>query len=252
MPEKKSVKKNADEIRYSIIQSAIDLYVNDRNNFTVIHIAQKAHADVSDIYSNFRDKYAIIESFYSTIVPRYTAMVEEISEYAGFSSGEKFANFLYTTFDILDEHKTFVKATFKRMVLIPWGRIDFHKQTEFLLHDILDEDNRIPASNRLWLNSVTIKLLTQSYFQIINLWIKDESANTEKTLALVDKLTSFFNELLYNTTFEKGFDIVRYLYDNRMFMPDLSPLRDLTNAFGELTEEFKKKWDTCNPKGRNQ
>lgn len=227
MPEMKRTPSNEEEIKERIIQAAADLYANDRMNFNIKNIARQAGVEIGDIYSRFDHKYAILESFYSTIVPRYRTMIEDIPEYKNFTAGEKIANFIYTSFDILGEHQPFVKVTFNRIILIPWDRTRYHHQVEQLFHDILDDDTAIPASIRLLFNAAFVKLLTIAYFRIIRLWIYDKSVDSEKTLEFVDKLTSFLNEIFYNTTLEKGFDLMRFIYDNKLFVPDLSNLEDI-------------------------
>lgn len=210
--------------------AAVDLYMHNRKMFNVKNIARQAGVEIADIYANFSSKNAILESFYSMIVPRYRAMIADIPEYKEFTAGEKIANFMYTTFDMLGEYQPFVKATYDRMILIPWDRTRYHKQADELFIDILEKDTGIPATNRLLFNQASVKLITLTYFRIIRLWLNDNSGDSEKTLELIDKLTSFLNEMLYNTTLEKGFDLLRFVYDNKLFVPDLSRLEDIWNS----------------------
>ena len=139
-----------------------------------------------------------------------------IPEYEALNFGEKASNYIYTTFDVLSAHRDFTEETFSAMVL---NRRDtyWHTESVALFRSFIQDDSRIPGANTMIIPDFVYPVLVREYFQLIRFWLQDDSPGTERTLALVDKLTVFANELVYSGIIDKGFDLVKYLAGNNIW-----------------------------------
>lgn len=198
------------EFKKNIIDAALIIYMEDRNRFTLRNIATAAGCEVSEIQQFYPGKQAILRAFYDMIPQIFEAMRNEIPEYESLNFGEKVSNYIYTTFDVLNEHRDFVEETYDAMVFRR-GKTGWHTSSDAIFKSFIESDERIPDANRLIIQDFMYKILVREYHQLIRFWIHDDSDGSERTLALVDKLTSFSNELIYSGIVDKGFDLAKYL-----------------------------------------
>lgn len=198
------------EFKKNIIDAALIIYMEDRNRFTLRNIATAAGCEVSEIQQFYPGKQAILRAFYDMIPQIFEAMRNEIPEYESLNFGEKVSNYIYTTFDVLNEHRDFVEETYDAMVFRR-DKTGWHTSSDAIFKSFIESDERIPDANRLIIQDFMYKILVREYHQLIRFWIHDDSEGSERTLALVDKLTSFSNELIYSGIVDKGFDLAKYL-----------------------------------------
>ena len=198
------------EIKKNIIDAALIIYMEDRTRFTLRNIATAAGCEVSEIQQFYPGKQAILRAFYDMIPQIFEALRDEIPEYESLNFGEKVSNYIYTTFDVLNEHRDFVEETYDAMVFRR-DKTSWHTSSEAIFKSFIESDERIPDANRLLIQDFMYKILVREYHQLIRFWIHDDSEGSERTLALVDKLTSFSNELIYSGIVDKGFDLAKYL-----------------------------------------
>ncbi|MEX0773397.1 MAG: TetR/AcrR family transcriptional regulator [Balneolales bacterium] len=207
--------------RARIVNAALDLYVNESDKFTLKNIAKKARVKEAEIYSYFPNKTAILKDFYSGIVPQYKEMIREIEGFDQYDLSEKLSNFVYSSLDMMQERRDFVEKTFDDLIVGSYQKPEFQYQVERLVEDFVKEDPRIAGSNQYLLNSFSYNFLSKEYLKLVRFWIGDESAGSEKTMALTDKLTAFLNEILYTSVLDKGFDLGHFLVTNRIIRPNI-------------------------------
>ena len=66
------------ELKQKIVQTATELYVNDRANFSVANVALKTGLQKDEIYRLFYSKGSIVKYYYPLCVLRYRLVSEEI------------------------------------------------------------------------------------------------------------------------------------------------------------------------------
>ena len=64
------------------------------------------------------------------------------------------------------------------------------------------------------MGDIFYKTLSSQFLFLIQYWLKDSSKDKDRTLALADKLSSFFEEIVYNKTIDKGFDLLKFIVGN--------------------------------------
>ncbi|TVQ15534.1 MAG: TetR/AcrR family transcriptional regulator [Balneolaceae bacterium] len=201
------------ETRYSIAQAAVDLYEQDPDQFTLKNVGEIVGLSTSGIYGHFNNKEEILRFWYESVVHRYRLMAAELDEFESLTLAEKISNFIYASLEMMGEHRHFVVETFDEVMYNHGETTGMITEIEKLITSFIEDDGRVPGFNRLFTGSLLYQFLADEYLHIVRFWISDESENNEKTLELVDKLTSFLEEMLYNAVATKGFDLARFLYE---------------------------------------
>lgn len=202
------------QIKLEITGTAVDLYVEQDGVFTFNQIAKELEIDVADIFNYFPNKKAILEFYYTSLVIRYKLMIEEIDDFETYSLGEKLSNFIYASFDMMQEKQAFVEATFNKMIRYSYTKTDYSKKVEALLESFFREDAGISSSSSLLMNSFFFQLMRAKYLYLVSYWLRDDSEGKERTMELTDKLSSFIQEVMYNSVADKGFELMKFLVTN--------------------------------------
>ena len=192
--------------KQKIVSTAIALYIDDRANFTIANIARKIRIKKVEIYSLFNSRSAILKYYYPLCVERYRIMTAEIDDFATWSLEEKLANFAYALFDMLQEEREFVDEHFTEAIFHGSATSRFEHDVEALLKEFIGED-----CTTGWLAS----FLAREYLHLVHFWLADESSDAQRTMALVDKATSFVGEAVHSSALiYKGIDLTKYLVVN--------------------------------------
>lgn len=211
------MKFNELEMRKKVSDAAVMLYMSDRSRFSIRNIAAAAEVSTDDIYTYYSTKDEILSDFYNLIPLLCKHQTTQIDGYNDLKLSDRLSNFMYTTFDLLQEQPAFVEQTFEKWSssqrCAPWKT-----RTADHIRDILDLDPRVSDLNRVIIPDFGYTIAATIYMQLIRFWLQDTSEGTEKTLALVEKSMVFIQELFYADVLSKGFDLGRYVYSH--VLPD--------------------------------
>ncbi|MCW9707851.1 TetR/AcrR family transcriptional regulator [Fodinibius salsisoli] len=203
------------KIKLALADAATDLYLEEDGDFLIKDVAEAVDIKPGEVFNYFPNKDAILQFYYASIVFRYQLMLDEIDSFDTYTLSEKFSNFAYASFDMLNEKRAFVEQTFGRLILRSYGKTDFEKEIEGLIEQFLDEDPRLSASSEMVKNGCFYSFLRMKYLGLVRFWISDESEGHELTMELTDKLTNFLQELMYNSIVDQGFELGKFLYSNK-------------------------------------
>ena len=164
--------------------------------------------------SFFEDSDDLFVFYYQLLLLQYEAMIEDLEEFPSLSLSEKLSNFIYTILDMLSETDRFTEETFSDIIYRGCGKSDFQDKTEEILEHFIEDDPRVAASSKFVTNPLFYRYLSGEFLYIILFWLDDETEGREQTMALVDKSTSFLEEIMYSEALDKGIDLARFLYNN--------------------------------------
>ena len=122
-------------------------------------------------------------------------------------------------------------------MIFGFGKSELTKDVTKLFREFINHDDRISTINREVFDGWFYGVLSRKYLALILFWLHDESDSQEKSMALVDKLSSFIDELLYSNALDKGFDLFQYLYSNNFFKFDIPYLSEILNKLSKETDD---------------
>lgn len=202
------------ETKLAITEVAVDLYIKQGWAFTLKAIADELDLTVAEIFNYFPNKREILKFYYASLVFRYQMMVDEIEDFDTYMISEKLSNFAYTSFDMLEERKAFVEATFEELIIYSYEKTQYEKEVEKLLQKFIENDALVSSTSTFFLNQCIFSFLRRQYLSLVRFWLDDDSEEYEISMELTDKLTSFMQEIMYSAVLDKGFDLAKFLASN--------------------------------------
>lgn len=223
--------------KIELTEAAIDLYIEDQ--FTIPNLTAKTGKTASEIYTLFPNKKSILKFYYSSLVIRYRAMVEEIEDFGSYSISEKLSNFIFTLFDMMDERRSFVGDTFYKYEWKCTGNSEFQEEIKNLFKDFFTSDGNIATSAGFLIGDLFYSSLKTQYLFLIKFWLEDDSEDRERTFALTDKITGFIEELVYSKIVDKGFDLAKYSLSAFGFSQQVEDFNEWVSSWFEDESEVE-------------
>ena len=194
-------------IKHKLVTAAISLYTEENENFSIASLAKKTRIKKAEIFKIFPSKRAILNYYYSLCLLRYRKMVTDIDDFEEWSPEERLANFAYAMFDLLGEEREFVDIHFRKQIFRQ-ADTKFHRDTKVLFQEFLKD---------VYFGEWIAGFLAKEYMHVIYFWLNDDSDESERSIALVDKVTAFLGELIRSEKLAvKGVDLTKYLIANNV------------------------------------
>lgn len=219
------------QMKLQITEVAVQRYIEQDGTFSLHDVAEDAEMEVGEIFNYFPNKDAILIFYYTSLVMRYRMMLDDIDDFSSYTLGEKLSNFMYTSFDMMQEQEAFVKKTFDSLVLKSFVHTDYEKKIEELLADFFQHDDAISPSNTMVLNDCAYRAMCRKYLFLVHIWLNDASEGREMTLELVDKLTGLIQELFYTSVVDRSIDLVKFLASNDLLKRNIPFWNKITSKF---------------------
>jgi AcrR family transcriptional regulator len=227
------IDKEEFEIKLTIAGTAARIYVENGGSFTFKEIAKRLEVPPASLFDYFDSKKTILEFYYRSLVIRYHLMITEIDDFQSYSLSEKLSNFIYASFDMLEEQESFVRATFVSTIRQCHTKTEYEQLVEETFKNFFQNDEHLSMSSSLLLRSPFFVILRISYLQLVTFWLDDESEGREQTMELTDKLASFLQELMYSSVADKGLELLKFMVSNDIITRNI-PFWDAFSAKIEI------------------
>ena len=204
--------------KIKIAKAGARLYlINSR--FTMNALAKAAEIDVETVYEYFPNRRSVLVFFYESIIIEYREITRKIDGYIDYTLSEKLSNLVLTIIDLMNEHKEFIRQTYKSMIMCTSRQQAFNDEFIHQLKLIYENDPNQSKLSSAFNNQLLYKAGLTNFHLLIIFWLKDTSTGNQKTMELIDKWTSFVQEIHYTAILDKGFEFVKFLYYNSPFKP---------------------------------
>ena len=197
--------------RIKVAEAAANKYIENQR-FTISSLSKELKMKPETIYSLFPNRSSILRYYYTSRVLICRDQNQSIDGYDNFSLSEKLSNFFLTLIDLFGDKREFVLATYKEFVVCSVTRNKFEPEFKDEIRNIFLSDDKIATSSRIFFNSILWHAIYLQFHVLIKFWKEDESRNYENTMALIDKWSTFTEELFYNKVLDKGFDFGKFLF----------------------------------------
>ena len=204
---------NTDYITSKIELSLLgaELY-QKKGRLSMRDLINTSEMSAAQIYELFPTKDAVLAYAYPAMVFRYWAMIDEIEDFHRLVISEKLGNFIYTMLEMFSDHEYFVKKTFTRLVACNGVKSDFADEVSTVYKDFLTRDGNLSVTAGLVTRPLFYRWMTSQFIALVEFWIRDTSTSKERTIGLIDRACSLFEDVLYSELIDKSFDFGKYLY----------------------------------------
>jgi len=216
--------------KIKIMQKSVALHEKTGGPLTMHNISDETEYTPAEIFNYFNSVKEIKRFYYTALIFRYEAMVDEIEYFDSYTISEKLSNFIYSSFDMMSEHSAFVQATFKPFIVCGCEKSNYQKQIENIFSRFVKNDKSLSASGSLVLNKYALKLLQYKYVTLVLFWLNDTSQGKATTMELTDKLTGLLQEILYTSVTDRSIDLIKFLYTNNVY-PKNTFINKVTSTF---------------------
>lgn len=147
------------------------------------------------------------------------ASIQSGEEYMAFPVMDKLQVFYYTLFNVLKDHRNYVQFTFEDAPFWefnPSGFSLFHENFKFFAQDLVNEGIESgEVASRPFISDYYDGLLWGQTLLILKTWANDISEEYDLSDATVEKSTTFAFDLMSRGLFDSGFDLVKFMWQNR-------------------------------------
>lgn len=185
--------------------------------FTMSALAEEADLDKKEIYDYFSNRRDVLDYFYEGLLLEYKETTHSIDGYHEFTLSEKLSNLALTILDLMEPHREFVKATYWKLVGCPGRNTPFDEKFRDELRMIYESDSQQSRLSMAFNREPLFKAGTYNFHLLIRFWLHDQSEGRQKSMELVDKWTSFVQELHYSSILDRGFDVAKFMFYNSPF-----------------------------------
>ncbi len=197
--------------KIKISEAAAKKYLkNDR--FTIQSLADDLNMNPKQVFELFPNRSSILSFFYDSRLLIYKEQTKKIDDFGSFSLSEKLTTLFLTLLDEFDEHREFVLQTYSSKIAKNCTTTPFENSFKHELKQIFEYDSKRSASSGLVLGSAFYKILFYHFHVLVEFWKNDGSTQRQNSMALVDKWTSFIEELFYTSIIDKGVDLSKFLF----------------------------------------
>jgi hypothetical protein len=145
---------------------------------------------------------------YSLFLGQATEAMDGLGGLKDADLNEKLSTLIFILLDVFEENVEYVDATFSRYASGFSSR--FQKDLKEWLSNLLQSED-VPGANQfLFDNKATLFVLSESIVQMIKLWLKDDTEQHDKSIALIDRSVSLWSEILTSGVPQRSVELVKY------------------------------------------
>jgi hypothetical protein len=198
------------ELKITIAELAAKKYVTNPR-FTIHSIAGELELTSKEIFELFPNRSAILRFYYESRLMVYRHQTQSIDNYASFTLSEKLSNLFLSILDQFSENREFVLKTYPANFCRTSFKGSFDKYLKDEIREIFRSDNRISGTAGFLKQPFLYSAFVKHFDGFVLFWKKDESSMNQQTMALIDKWSSFVQELFYTKIADQAFDLGKFL-----------------------------------------
>lgn len=198
------------ELKISIAELATAKYVTNPR-FTIQSVAEELNISSNDIFELFPNRSSILRYFYESRLTVYRYQTQSIDNYQDFTLSEKLSNLFLNLLEQFSEHKEFILKTYPNGICTNNYKGSFDDDLKVEIREIFRSDSQISNTASFLKQPLLYSALVKHFDGFVIFWKKDESSMNQQTMALIDKWSSFVQELFYSKIADQAFDLGKFL-----------------------------------------
>lgn len=188
---------------------------------TVFAFADAQGMTEGDFYRQYASFAVIDREAWAEFGREARAQAAQEPSWQGYGAREKLLAFYYTLLEILKNNRSFVLLTLgrsqqRRPALVPKVLNQFEAEFKDFVQEILHEGRATgEVASRPFLQDGYGRIFLRQLQFILLYFVRDESANFERTDAAVEKAVTLSFDLVGRNTFDSALDFGRFLLQKR-------------------------------------
>ena len=172
-----------------------------------------------EFYKHYGSFASVKKHIWKGYIANTTEVLHNDVSYSDYSVREKLLSFYYTLVEVLKKDRSYVLVCLKELKktdLTPRFLKDFKSEFKEYIDNLVaegletEEIMKRPVITERYYDGLWLQLMF-----VINFWIKDDSANFEKTDAAIEKSVNLSFEFMGKGPLDMMVDFAKFLYQNR-------------------------------------
>jgi hypothetical protein len=202
---------NQTELKISIAELAVEKYITNPR-FTIQSVAKDLDISAKEIFDLFPNRSSILRYYYESRFILYRKQVDAIDDYVDYTLSEKLSNLFLSLLDQFSQKREFVLRTYSGGVCSNNFKGSFDENLKKEVHNIFQSDSRISSSASFFKRPFIYTAISKHFDGFVLFWKNDKSEMQQQTMALIDKWTSFVQEIFYSKIADQAFDLGKFLF----------------------------------------
>lgn len=186
---------------------------------SVFQFTKELKLSEDEFYKYFGSFDSVKKHIWKGYVSKTIDVLHKEKAYTDYTVREKLLSFYYTMMEVLKMDRSFVLVSLrdlKKTDLTPKFMHGFKSEFKEYIDDLVaegletEEIVKRPIITERYYDGLWLQLMF-----VINFWIKDDSANFEKTDAAIEKSVNLSFELMGKGPLDMMVDFAKFLYQNR-------------------------------------
>jgi len=173
----------------------------------------------ADFYNHFNSFNAILDGIWEGLFQTVTGKLQADETYLAYSVREKLLAFYYTLVQELLKTRSFAQWCFKEVkqpLTLPAGLDKVKKHFVNYAKDLVNQGVETgEIAQRPVITDRYADGLWLQFMFVVQFWLKDESAQFEKTDAAIEKAVNLSMDLMGRNTLDSAFDFAKFLINNK-------------------------------------
>lgn len=199
------------DLKIQIAEIAVSKYVTNPR-FTIRSIADELKISSKEIFELFPNRSSILRYFYESRIILYRSQTQSIDNYSDFTLNEKLSNLFLNLLDQFSENREFILKTYPTGLCSNNFKGSFDNKLKEEIRDIFQSDSNISNTASILKQPLLYSALVKHFDGFVIFWKKDQSSMNQQTMALIDKWSSFVQELFYSKIGDQAFDLGKFLF----------------------------------------
>lgn len=218
---KNTTKKSKASLAEDLKEKYKEYVLTNGHEPTSVFLFAKEMGIKEEVFYQYYGSFNAIQSaIWADLIEQTISAVKGDKIYLEYSARERLLAFYYTLMERLKRDRSYVKYTIdtkiKKPEIVPAFLQDFRRRFVSFVEELLQEglEKGEIAQRPIITNRYKDGLWLQLAF-VINFWLKDDSANFEKTDAAIEKSVNLAFEFMADGPIERVIDFAKFLYQNK-------------------------------------
>jgi hypothetical protein len=191
--------------------AAAELYMRANNHFSFEDVAALTDINVDVLKARYHSRADLLRSYYFDSWNRFIEMETSVPDFNQFSVAEKLTTMVFSLCDEFETVDRFALETYDSLMVKHGSYSDLMHLIRNRIRLYLSGDENISMLIKYIPGEAVSTLLAWIMLYLLRERVHDRSDHKDRTSALIDKVTTFSQSVVYTGTVDHLIDLAKYL-----------------------------------------